>query len=108
MADKMATMQWNEELEQLAILNVKQCAKIYDPCHNSPEFRNSGQNVALQNISIAVEATDEELIKDNIERWWEQQKNVTKEHVESYPKEPKIIEYVLNILGNSFTFQSIF
>jgi len=101
-------MQWNEELEQLAILNVKQCAKVYDPCHNTLEFRNSGQSVALQNISIAVEATDEELIKDNIDRWWEQHKNITKERVEFYPKEPKISEYVHSILGNDSSYQSHF
>jgi len=95
-------------LEQLAILNVKQCAKIYDPCHNTLEFRNSGQNVALQNISIAVEATDEELIKDNIDRWWEQHKNITKERVEFYPIEPKISKYVHTILGNDSSYQSHF
>jgi len=94
MPEKMATMQWSEELEHLATLNVKQCAMIYDPCHNTLEFRNSGQNLALQNISTAVEVTDEELLKDNIDRWWEQHNNITRERVDKYPKETKIGECV--------------
>ncbi|KAH8302512.1 hypothetical protein KR044_007781 [Drosophila immigrans] len=94
--DKMATMQWSDELEQLATLNVKQCAMIYDACHNTLEFRNSGQNLALQNISTAVEVTDEELLKSNIERWWDQSKNVTQDNIESYPKEAKISDYFRN------------
>ncbi|KAM8709919.1 hypothetical protein ACLKA7_016684 [Drosophila subpalustris] len=96
MPEKMATMQWSEELEQLATLNVKQCALIHDPCHNTPEFRNSGQNLALQNISTAVEVTDEELIKSNIDNWWDQSSNLTRERVENYPKDTKISDFIRN------------
>lgn len=103
MPEKMATMQWSEELEQLATLNVKQCALIYDPCHNTPEFRNSGQNLALQNISTAVDVTDEELIKSNIDNWWDQSSNITRERVEHYPKETKISECV-NLINFKVSF----
>ncbi|XP_062134582.1 antigen 5 like allergen Cul n 1 [Drosophila sulfurigaster albostrigata] len=94
--DKMATLQWSDELEQLATLSVKQCALIYDVCHNTREFRNSGQNLALQNISTAVEVTDEELLKSNIQRWWDQSKNITQDQVESYPKDVKISDSIRN------------
>ncbi|KAH8415522.1 hypothetical protein KR222_001636 [Zaprionus bogoriensis] len=94
--DKMATMQWSDELELLATLNVKQCALLYDPCHNTPDYRNSGQSLALQNVSIAVEVPDEDMIKNNIDRWWDQRKNVTREQIENFPKEPKRIELIRN------------
>ncbi|KAH8371381.1 hypothetical protein KR093_007121 [Drosophila rubida] len=94
--EKMATLQWNDELEQLAAMNVKHCALINDVCHNTLEFRNSGQTVAMQNISTAVEVTDEELVKSNIERWWDQAKHVTPDYVESYPKDAKINDIFRN------------
>ncbi|EDV96947.1 antigen 5 like allergen Cul n 1 [Drosophila grimshawi] len=93
MPEKMATIQWNEELQQLAQLNVMQCELHYDQCHNTLEFRNSGQNVAMQNAS---DRTDEDLIKDSIDRWWDQYKNITREQVEHFPKEPKVFESFRN------------
>lgn len=89
----MATMQWHEELEKLAMLNVKQCSLKYDPCHNTPEFRNSGQNLALVKIN-KTDMSNEELINSTIDRWWDQHKNITQQRVEYLPKEPKITECV--------------
>lgn len=91
--DKMAAMQWSDELEQLATLNVKQCLLVYD-CHNTPAYRNSGQNLALQNMSVAIEVPDADLIKNNIDNWWDQQTNVTQEKVDSFPTNVKLIEWV--------------
>lgn len=91
--DKMAAMQWSDELEQLAKLNVKQCTLVYD-CHNTPAFRNSGQNLAMQNMSVAIEVPDADLIKNNIDNWWDQQTNVTQEKVDSFPTNVKLIEWV--------------
>lgn len=91
--DKMAAMQWSSQLEELATLNVKQCAMIYD-CHNTQDYRNSGQNLALQNMTAAIEVPDEDLIKNNIEHWWDQHKNVTQDKVDSVPSEPKQFEWV--------------
>ncbi|XP_064552312.1 antigen 5 like allergen Cul n 1 [Drosophila montana] len=93
--EKMATMQWHEELEKLATLNVKQCSLKYDPCHNTPEFRNSGQNLALVKIN-KTDMTNEELINSTIDRWWDQHKNITQQRVEYLPKEPKITDLVRN------------
>ncbi|KAH8297853.1 hypothetical protein KR054_011519 [Drosophila jambulina] len=64
---RMATLQWHAELEHLATLNVKQCALQYDPCHNTLEFRNSGQNLALINLTLTAEPvgnhTEESVLK---------------------------------------------
>lgn len=99
--DRMAVLQWSPLLEELATLNVKQCALNYD-CHNTPDYRNSGQNLALQNLTSAIEIPDEDLIKNNIEKWWEQHKNVTQEKVDSFPGEQKLIEWVIRIVQNYF------
>ncbi|KAH8380753.1 hypothetical protein KR200_005964 [Drosophila serrata] len=87
---RMATLQWNDELEHMATLNVKQCALQYDSCHNTPEFRNSGQNLALINVTQLDEHidnhTDESLIKMAIAGWWNQSVNVTGTDVNRFPK----------------------
>ncbi|KAH8361591.1 hypothetical protein KR084_009228 [Drosophila pseudotakahashii] len=87
--DRMATLQWNPELADLATLNVKQCALQHDPCHNTPDFANSGQNLALINITLLQgegNHTDECLIKESIGGWWNQSANITKEQLQRFPK----------------------
>ncbi|XP_017863928.1 PREDICTED: venom allergen 3 [Drosophila arizonae] len=93
--EKMATMQWNEELELLATLNVKQCAKHYDACHNTLEFRNSGQNVALAVIN-RTDISNEQLVNSTIDSWWDQYKNITQQRVDYFPKESKLSDPVRN------------
>ncbi|ALC43803.1 CG6628, partial [Drosophila busckii] len=94
--ERMASMQWHEELEALALLNAKQCVLTYDPCHNTAEFYNSGQNVALLNISADVLTNDELLLKDAIERWWDQHKAMTAEHLQRFPKPGKLADSMRN------------
>ncbi|XP_017043633.1 antigen 5 like allergen Cul n 1 [Drosophila ficusphila] len=87
--DRMATLRWHAELEDLATLNVKQCALQYDPCHNTPEFRNSGQNLAIINITLLQgegNHTDECLIRESIGGWWNQSINITREQLQRFPK----------------------
>ncbi|XP_016934795.3 antigen 5 like allergen Cul n 1 [Drosophila suzukii] len=87
--DRMATLQWNAELEDLATLNVKQCVLQHDPCHNTPDFHNSGQNLASINITLLQgegNHTDECLIKESIGGWWNQSANITKEQLQRFPK----------------------
>ncbi|EDW93996.1 antigen 5 like allergen Cul n 1 [Drosophila yakuba] len=87
--DRMATLQWHAELADLATLNVQQCVLQYDPCHNTPEFQNSGQNLAWINITLLPEGknhTDECLVKESIGGWWNQSINITKEQLQRFPK----------------------
>ena len=44
-AARMATMQWDDELEYMATLNLKTCYLEHDDCSNSYRFRNMGQNL---------------------------------------------------------------
>ncbi|KAH8235165.1 hypothetical protein KR032_009386 [Drosophila birchii] len=109
---RMATLLWHDELEHLATLNVKQCALQYDACHNTLEFRNSGQNLALVNLTHTVKSaknhtpeemptnhtheslptiadtnhTNENILKMIIAGWWNQNVNVTATDVHRFPK----------------------
>ncbi|KAH8380658.1 hypothetical protein KR009_012050 [Drosophila setifemur] len=84
--DRMATLQWHPELEHLATLNVKQCSFKRDPCHNTPEFRNSGQNLALFELKQMENQTDAFLLKEAINGWWNQSDNATVDQIQHFPK----------------------
>ncbi|EDV51291.1 venom allergen 3 [Drosophila erecta] len=87
--DRMATLRWHSELADLATLNVKQCVLQHDSCHNTPDFPNSGQNLALINITLLPadrNHTDECLVKESIGGWWNQSVNITKEQLQRFPK----------------------
>ncbi|XP_022217672.2 antigen 5 like allergen Cul n 1 [Drosophila obscura] len=89
MPDRMATLQWHAELEYLATVSVKHCALLHEPCLNTRDFPNSGQNMALIHVNASLPAenrTDEVLIKDSIAQWWSQIANVTADRVQKFPK----------------------
>ncbi|XP_030372543.1 venom allergen 3-like [Scaptodrosophila lebanonensis] len=97
--ERMATMQWSDELAMLAELNVKQCQMVYDPCHNTYQFRNSGQNLAIHNMTMPVDTTrmtDDLLIKESITKWWDQYENLTAARLEHFPKDKAVQEGLRN------------
>lgn len=71
-ATRMATMQWNDELEFMASLNVKTCTGTHDVCRNTPAFKHSGQNIARRttfNDTISPENIEYN-IYHGIDRWF--------------------------------------
>lgn len=50
-ARRMAQMVWNNDLAWLAELNTKQCQMNHDACHNTAQFKYSGQNLGAMGIS---------------------------------------------------------
>ncbi|KFB44576.1 hypothetical protein ZHAS_00012458 [Anopheles sinensis] len=46
-AARMYTMVWDDELEAQAGHNARSCLFAHDQCRNTPEFRHSGQNLAI-------------------------------------------------------------
>lgn len=46
-AARMVVMQWSEELATLASYNVRMCKAKQDDCHNTANFKNSGQNIIV-------------------------------------------------------------
>ncbi|XP_002025425.2 venom allergen 5 [Drosophila persimilis] len=89
MPDRMASLQWHPELEYLATVSVKHCALLHDPCINTRQFPQAGQNLALIHLNFSLpeeNRTDEVLIKESIAEWWSQSANVTADRVQKFPR----------------------
>ncbi|XP_064544954.1 antigen 5 like allergen Cul n 1-like [Drosophila montana] len=85
-ARRMALMRWNDELASLAELNVKQCVRQRDACHNTDRFRNSGQNIALFGYEgEASSRTDQYLLTQAVTNWWQERDNADMAVIDSYP-----------------------
>ncbi|XP_017836594.1 antigen 5 like allergen Cul n 1 [Drosophila busckii] len=69
-AANMATMQWDEELEYLATLNLKTCHLDHDECNNSYRFRNVGQNLCgldrMRNAPLNVQS----IVENSLGLWF--------------------------------------
>ncbi|XP_073811673.1 antigen 5 like allergen Cul n 1-like [Musca autumnalis] len=64
-ASRMATLQWDEELQYLADLNVRTCIVEHDDCRNTYRFRYSGQNlVGISEFKHQQENITEVILKD--------------------------------------------
>lgn len=67
-AIRMSTVRWNKELSDLAELNVRQCKMSHDPCHNTAEFRFSGQNLGILSNNVRFRDPDE--VINGLSRTW--------------------------------------
>lgn len=83
-ACRMATMEWDDELASLAELNVLQCKMNHDNCHNTADFKYSGQN--LGSIGFRGDVNDTARIQKSIESWYEEKKDVSQSIIDKYPK----------------------
>ncbi|XP_067635721.1 uncharacterized protein [Eurosta solidaginis] len=86
-ASRMATMLWEDELAQMAALNVKQCISKLDDCRNTHRFKYSGQNIYQVIYDGNVEAlTNEDIIKNCITKWFAEYKWGTVDAFRKFPK----------------------
>ncbi|XP_037818694.1 antigen 5 like allergen Cul n 1-like [Lucilia sericata] len=83
-ACRMATMEWDDELASLAEYNVLQCKMNHDKCHNTEDFKYSGQN--LGEMGFRGNANDTANIQKSIEMWFEEKKDVKQSIIDKYPK----------------------
>ncbi|EDW19556.1 antigen 5 like allergen Cul n 1 [Drosophila mojavensis] len=79
-AARMVVMQWSEELATLASYNVRMCKAKQDDCHNTANFKNSGQNIILFNMTRLVdndlmEKMYPQLITIGARTWWSEHTN---------------------------------
>lgn len=81
----MATMQWSSELAQLAELNVKQCVMKHDECHNTKDFKHSGQNLAYTRW-INMQMSVPKVINRQIKAWFNEYKICPPAFVYKYQK----------------------
>ncbi|XP_037818691.1 antigen 5 like allergen Cul n 1-like [Lucilia sericata] len=83
-ACRMATMEWDDELASLAEYNVLQCKMKHDKCHNTDEFKYSGQNLA--SLGFTKSPNDTALIEKSIRLWYEEKSDVKQSFIDKYPK----------------------
>ncbi|XP_005186052.1 antigen 5 like allergen Cul n 1-like isoform X1 [Musca domestica] len=83
-ACRMATMQWDDELAQLAELNVKQCEMKREACHNTQAYPNSGQNLAW--LTYKNKPDFVELIEHSLQIWYDEVNQCKMEYIRKYPQ----------------------
>ncbi|KAH8415520.1 hypothetical protein KR222_001634 [Zaprionus bogoriensis] len=54
-AARLVAMQWSEELATLASYNARMCQAKHDECRNTANFKRSGQNIIMFNMTHLVE-----------------------------------------------------
>ncbi|CAD7083423.1 unnamed protein product [Hermetia illucens] len=79
-AARMATMQWDDELAELAELNVKRCEMAHDECRNTERFSMSGQNLAWSWTSGSLSA--KKAIKHGIKDWFHEYKDANQRNLD--------------------------
>lgn len=85
-ACRMPTLSWNSELASLAELNVKQCKMKHDQCHNTAQFKASGQNLYTSGFKGGSPPTLSQIAQDAVDSWASEGKHVTAEYLASYPE----------------------
>ena len=84
-AVQMAEMQWDNELAQLAVLNVKQCVMEHDSCRNTAQFAWAGQNLFSKRF-IGTSLENSILISEAINAWWSENKDSNMDQINSFPE----------------------
>lgn len=80
----MATLQWDDELEFLAELNVRTCVVDHDECRNSYRFQNIGQNlVGIAHYKHEPQNITAILLKD-IYLWYTEHKIIDSSFITSF------------------------
>ncbi|XP_019892872.2 antigen 5 like allergen Cul n 1-like [Musca domestica] len=83
-AARMATLQWDDELEFLAELNVRTCVVDHDECRNSYRFQNIGQNlVGIAHYKHEPQNITAILLKD-IFLWYTEHKIIDSSFITSF------------------------
>ncbi|XP_061402289.1 antigen 5 like allergen Cul n 1-like [Musca vetustissima] len=83
-ASRMATLQWDEELEYLADLNVRSCIVEHDECRNTYRFRNSGQNLVGISRFKNVYQNITEIILNDMWLWFREHKIINSDIITEF------------------------
>nr|XP_036222451.1 antigen 5 like allergen Cul n 1-like isoform X2 [Bactrocera oleae] len=90
-AKRMAVMQWDKELADVATYNVKKCECEYDGCRNVRRFKYTGQNIVSQGYTGKESAfSNKEIIQDAIESWFEEYVASSMTYMRKYPNDFEI------------------
>lgn len=84
-AARMAKTRWNQELADLAALNVIQCDGEHDTCRNTEAFPYGGQNVAV--IYYRGLFDSNKVCLDQIDNWFNERLHCSMNEIRAY-KDP--------------------
>ncbi|XP_005188844.3 antigen 5 like allergen Cul n 1-like [Musca domestica] len=83
-AERMATLQWDDELQFVADLNARTCIVDHDDCRNTYRFRNAGQNL----VGIARHKGDvqniTEILLEDIWLWYTEFKVIDSSYITKF------------------------
>lgn len=84
-ASRMATMQWDPELAELATLNSKRCMS-HDKCRDTESFRYSGQNIYMSGWTGQVQDSEaiEQDILNGIGSWFSENVNSSMKYIDEF------------------------
>ncbi|EDX02381.1 antigen 5 like allergen Cul n 1 [Drosophila yakuba] len=83
-ACKMAKIEWNKDLEKLALLNAKACVMAHDACHNTEQFPQSGQSLYAATYSLGINVTSEVILESAVKWWAGEEKDLAAEDLQKF------------------------
>ncbi|XP_055602434.1 antigen 5 like allergen Cul n 1-like [Uranotaenia lowii] len=87
-AARMATLQWDPQLAEVAAANARGCEYGHDECRNTPKYPAAGQNIAIINY-YGKTYSDNELITRFINDWYSEYSDANPSIIGSYPENYK-------------------
>ncbi|KAL1377635.1 hypothetical protein pipiens_016126 [Culex pipiens pipiens] len=83
-ASRMATLQWDQELANIAAANARRCVYGHDRCRNTVKFPYAGQNIAMKwyyGMTFGVN----QLITGFVNDWYSEFKDANPSVIAKYP-----------------------
>uniref|UniRef100_A0A182PWC8 SCP domain-containing protein n=1 Tax=Anopheles epiroticus TaxID=199890 RepID=A0A182PWC8_9DIPT len=71
-AERMAVLEWDDELAKLAEYNARTCQYLHDECRSTERYRNAGQNIGRKSRTGNVTIDLERAITDLTNKWWQE------------------------------------
>ncbi|XP_058448518.1 antigen 5 like allergen Cul n 1-like [Malaya genurostris] len=85
-AERMAVLEWNDELAKLAEYNTRTCLYTHDECRSTEKYHFAGQNIARKskpnNITVEVVLA----LSDLTNKWWQEYVDTNQTVMDSYRK----------------------
>ncbi|XP_055390552.1 venom allergen 5-like [Condylostylus longicornis] len=86
-AASMPELVYSDELAQMALYNVKKCDFKHDACHQTNNFPNAGQNIAMAFMTLGVfdAAKTDSYISEFIDSWFSEYSESNMNEIKSLP-----------------------
>ncbi|XP_029732953.1 antigen 5 like allergen Cul n 1-like [Aedes albopictus] len=84
-AERMPTIQWDDELAYIAEANARHCVFEHDKCRNTEQLKSAGQNLAWISY-YGFFQTDAKLISQMINYWYREYIYADRSIISNYPK----------------------